>query len=52
MPYTNILVQWTPNNKIKTYGQNLHNGWWYIYLPFDRAWHHIEENKVTILDKS
>ena len=27
------------------------DGWWYIYLPFDKDWHFVRGDDVTEIDE-
>lgn len=45
-----ILLKWYPlKNKIETNGHQMPDGWWYVYLPFDREWHFVPNSSVTII---
>ena len=43
----NILLKWFPyKEKIETIGHQMPDGWWYVRLPFDMAWHFVPDSDV------
>lgn len=46
-----IEVRWDSEHRIKTKGHRMPDGWWYIYLPFDKDWHFVRNEDVTEIDE-
>lgn len=45
-----ILLKWYPlKNIIETIGHQMPDGWWYVFLPFDKEWHFVPSSSVTII---
>ena len=42
-----ILVKWNTDEPVEMIGHQMPDGWWYIYLPFDHAWHYVQEEDVS-----
>lgn len=45
-----IWLTW-PNikNKIETVGHQMPDGWWYVYLPFDKQYHFAPDSDVEVI---
>lgn len=45
-----ILLTWPPiDHKIETKGHQMPDGWWYVYLPFDKQWHFVPGSDVEAI---
>lgn len=47
-----IEVQWDSEHRIKTKGHQMPDGWWQIYLPFDKDWHFVREDDVVEINET
>lgn len=46
-----ILLRWPPlKSGIETIGHRMPDGWWYVYLPFDKDWHFVPDKNVNMVD--
>lgn len=47
-----IKVQWMPEYSVETIGHQMPDGWWYIYLPFDKDWHFVRNEDVSVINET